>query len=613
MNKLYVPLEIQAAYDKGTRSSDGNPGNQYWQNGAEYVIEALLEPQSGKLTGHEKVRYFNRSPDELDKIVVRLYHDLYRPENGKDFDLARGDMTDGVTLSLVAVNGNPVPDIATLERRGTNLVIPLPEGLKPGATIELEFGWSYVMPAVEPLGDGKYENGALFAGYWYPQVGVYDDIDGWDMFEWKGITGFYTDFADFDVTVEVPADYTVWATGILRNPDEVLAPKYRERFKTALTSDRIVAIITSDDLAGAEKFGNGSTARWNFTAAQVPDFAFGTSNRHLWDMGSLIVDSKNNRRVAVNAAYAPDSKHFHKAVELARSAIEFLSNDLPGVPFPWPSFTVFNGSFCVEYPMMTNVREYPQWPGITGHTIIHETTHTYFPFWMGINGRRYNFMAEGWTQMLPMDVENREIVALSPKFNAHFKNNSDFEEGSGRGIYDYPPMVCSMNVELASRHLVNYDRPGAAFLYLRDLLGDESFKKALRVFIDRWHERHPTPYDMFRIFEQVTGEDLSWFWNPWFFEFGYPDQAIREVRDDNAIVVEMVGAIPVPLKVTVTFTDGTVEEFYEPASAWRDECLGGTHFRTVEFSKTKTIESVELGDKIIPDIDRKNNRWVRSS
>jgi aminopeptidase N len=257
--------------------------------------------------------------------------------------------------------------------------------------------------------------------------------------------------------------------------------------------------------------------------------------------------------------------------------------------------------------MMTDVRAYDR-PWLFYHTLSHEVAHTYFPFYMGINERKYAFMDEGWAQMLPMGVQNRAIPALNPRYDARHKNTVDYEEAAGLERADRPPMVLSTNLDPVNYHNVNYDRPGAAYYFLQDVLGEERFGEALREFMRRWHHKHPTPTDFFNTFEDVLGEDLSWYWNPWFFEFGYPDLAVAGVEigpDSRRVVIERLGRVPTPLQLTVTFDDDSTLRVYESARIWAD----GRRRHTVPLPAGKQVAAVQLGDRIIPDVDRTNNQY----
>ena len=130
---------------------------------------------------------------------------------------------------------------------------------------------------------GMYDSTSALIGYWYPQVSVYDDLDGWDMIPYTGIQEFYNDFANYDVELTVPNDFGVWGTGVLQNPEEVFSKEYLERYKTALTSDSVINIISKDDLGKAVFNHSKSLITWKYKAENITDVVYGTSDHYLWD------------------------------------------------------------------------------------------------------------------------------------------------------------------------------------------------------------------------------------------------------------------------------------------------------------------------------------------
>ena len=149
----------------------------------------------------------------------------------------------------------------------------------------------------------------------------------------------------------------------------------------------------------------------------------------------------------------------------------------------------------------------------------------------------------------------------------------------------------------------SYYRPGTAYVLLRELLGDEVFKKTLKEYMARWNGKHPTPYDFFFTFNDVTKQNLNWFWKPWFFEIGVPDLALKSATKTGKIVVERKGALPIPINIEIVFEDGTKEYAYESAAVWKD---GKTEF-TLTKKVAKKIKTVRLTSNYIPDNDMTNN------
>lgn len=596
-NDLYVTSEIREAYKKQTRQRNGEVPAGYWQNRSDYKIKALLNPTTRILTGEEVISYANNSPDTLSFVVIRLYQDRYKKNNLRDAEIAIEDMHDGVEIKKISIEGQ-VYDSQKLRRKGTNLYVPLPRKLTPKTKIDIAIDWAYQVPKGSDGRTGIFGDNNYFVAYWYPQLAVYDDISGWDLLNYTGTTEFYNDFGNFDVELTVPKNFLLWATGVFQNPDEVLNDKFLQRYKQALTSDKVVNIVTKQDQKDGNITKQKDQLTYKFKADYVPDFAWATSNTYLWDAGSVVVED-NGRRVVVGSAYKAQSKDFYEVAEIGLRSVEFLSKEMPGVPFPYPNLTVFNGTGGMEFPMMVNDGSTSPRSDVVFVT-SHEIAHTYFPFYMGINERKYAFMDEGFAQFLPMEVQMR----LAPESDAKMDNIQNYAFSSGKEA-EMPMMVPSHQQTGFTYGICSYYRPGTAYVLLRELLGDEVFKKALKEYMRRWNGKHPMPYDFFFTFNEVAKQDLGWFWRPWFFEIGVPDLAIQSADANGKVVIERKGALPVPINLVIELEDGKKEHFYESAAVWKD---GKKEF-VMDKKFAKKVKSVVVNSIYTPDHDLSNNVW----
>ncbi len=600
---LPIPLNIQKAIDKGTRTLDGKPGPNYWQNKAEYKIKAELEPKTRIITGQETIVYFNNSPDTLKQIVVKVLPDLYRKGNSRDFEISPNDITDGIHLREISVNGEEIKTDGTdkaIRREGTNLFITPKLPMAPKSSIEIKFSWSFILPKESNVRMGTYDSTSFFVAYWFPQVAVYDDIDGWDIVNYNGQVETYNDFSNYEIELTVPKNFIIWGTGLLQNPEEVLSTEIFERYKKANSSDTVVKIIEEKDYKSGLVTADKEKLIYKFKADYVPDFVFATSDHYLWDGSSLIVDKKSGRRTFISAAYKKESKDFYMVAELARKAIESFSTHIPEIPFPYPKMTVFNGEGGMEFPMMVNDSSEPELQR-TVHLTSHEISHTYFPFYMGINERKYAWMDEGWATMLPFDFQ----TANAPGYDPRARNAISFSEFAGNE-QDVPPMVLSYELRGASYRTASYRRPGAAYEFLRQMLGDELFKKCLYEYINRWNGKHPIPFDFFFTFNKTDGQNLDWYFKPWFFENKYPDLSLVAKIVDGGVSVNVTnkGGLPVPVKLKFYYEDGTNEFVYEKnADEWKNGNVAVTTFLQTK----KKVKKIELGTTQIPDVNPNDN------
>jgi hypothetical protein len=601
---LFVPRNYQKPYARGTRSWDGKPGPNYWQNRANYVIRATLDPKTRRLSGEETIAYTNNSPDSLKSIRLKLQHDRYRKGAQRAYDVTASDVSDeGTSIESLTYNGANV-DEKRRSRSATFLDISLKDSpLPPKTSATLTVKWSYTLPAGEDAArEYARDSSVFFVPYWYPQIAVYDDLNGWASHPYTGLQEFYNEFGDYDVAVTMPRGFQVWATGEWQNAAELLEKNYLDRWEEAHASAEVISVFSEKELqtGGVYRASKGGST-FRFKASDVPDFAFAASDRYNWDATSVVVDDATGRRTFVNAAYDTKSTDYPQVARIAADGIRLMSTYLPGYPFPYPSMTVFNGNDGMEYPMMCN--DVSTAPNSPMTLTVHEVSHTYFPFMMGINEQDHAWMDEGWAAFfdfkLSDSLSNHTIGGVRPYSSVAGTEN------------DVPPMVRSRNLGTAYRNAA-YQRPQNAYLTLLDVLGYEKFHACMTAYMDRWKGKHPAPFDFFQTWNDVSGQNLDWFWRPWFFDWGYPDLGIQGVVRDEAancqvVVVGRSGNIPVPVHLVVEYADGSKETFHQSAAVWRD----GKQQVRVACPPGKQPKSAKLGLKTIPDAEPKDNTWEK--
>lgn len=612
-NSIYYPKNILRAYEKGTRSYDGKPGPNYWTNHADYKIQAELLPEKREVKGIVHIKYYNESPDTLRSLLIRLYQDFLKKGTPRSTRVSPNDETDGTKIDTLVVNGvgiNLKSRDFRVMRRGTNLMINnLPSKISPKSSAEIMIKWSVLIPKETRIRMGAYDDSTFYVAYWYPQIAVYDDIDGWDQIQYDGGSlEFYNDKNNFDVEITVPKNFLVWGSGLYQNIEEVLKPELIARYKQAWTSDAVVKIVTQEDLKKGTTIG-GDKNTWKLKGENIPDFSWAASSRYLWDATTAEVDD-NGRRVLTDAAYPPESKTYEEVALFAKLSVQQLSVDQPGYPFPYPKITTFNGETKggggMETPMMTN-------NGVSGRggqagVTLHEIAHTYFPFFMGINERKYAWMDEGWAT----------FFTSANHMNVVEGGTGDSFEGNIMGVgammgteIDFPLATLSSTAHTSPNYGFNsYTKASTAYYFLKEILGEDLFKKALHEYINRWNGKHPLPQDFFNTFNDVAKEDLSWFWNPWFFNNGYPDlgiKSVKKVSGGTEIIVEKIGNVPVPIDLEVSYADDSKEKEYYKTNVWKT----GIKEFTIVTKSAKEIKRVELLNQQSPDGRPKNNIWEK--
>ncbi|MGM0498483.1 MAG: M1 family metallopeptidase [Bacteroidota bacterium] len=603
---IFIPKEVKKAYKNGTRSYSGKPGENYFQNSADYQIEAEFHPESGLLEGTETITYKNNSPDTLNNLVLRIYMNFFKEGIERDFGIPSQDLHSGIEINNLKIDGQEANSNTKPKLMGqptTVQRIALSEPVLPDESTTISLDWKVELPTEVAIRMGRYGEDNWFVAYWYPHVSVYDDISGWDTHPFTGSAEFYYDFANFDVKLTLPGDYMVWATGLNQNPEDNYKNSVIEKIDEAKQSDEVISIVSPEDLENNKVLKDSDKKTWHFKAKNVPDFAFATSKSYIWDGTSVEVDSAKGKRTFVDAVYNKNTENFDKVAEISRKTIDLFSDEIFGVPFAYPKLTAFNGSGGMEFPMMINDGDAPSYQE-TVHLTAHEIGHNYFPFTVMTNESFYAFMDEGLISFLPREVE-KELV---DDFDPYIGILQGFEKNAGN-MKEIPLMVKSYTISDYSAYRMHaYVRPANAFYFLRDMIGEKQFHEAMKEFIQRWMWKKPTPYDFFFTFEDVLDQELSWYWKPWFFELGYPDLALGNVKSENGehqIEILKKGSLPVPAELTIGYKDGSKEKIRKDASIWKDKDQ-----HQVTISNNKEIKRIQLGNAKIPDIYKDNNSFV---
>jgi len=372
-----------------------------------------------------------------------------------------------------------------------------------------------------------------------------------------------------------------------------------------MTTDEILHIATQDDLLKKRITTQNAVNSWKWTATDISDVTVGLSDHFVWDASSVIVDDVTKRRASVQSAYNDTAKDFHRMVEFGRHALDWLSHHWPGVPYPFPKTTIFQGYADMEYPMMVNDNTTED-PIFSRFVAEHELAHTWFPFYMGINESRYAFMDEGWATTFELLIGKADLGnEKAEEFYKQFRVNGYIYDASQE---EDLPIITPANVVKNAAYGNNaYGKPSLAYLAMKDMLGDDLFRKCLHEFMARWHGKHPIPWDFFYTFNNVAGKDMNWFWKNGFFTNNYIDLAIDKVEGTN-VAVNNIGGFAVPFDLVVHYTDGsTTRQHQTPATWFANEKKTQVTFTPAQGKK---VRSLELAGGIYVDADITNNSWT---
>ncbi|MEO6524924.1 MAG: M1 family metallopeptidase [Mucilaginibacter sp.] len=594
---LQPPVNIVNSYNKGTRSYTGKPGNLYWQNTADYNIKINFEPNSRNISGTVDIDYTNNSPDTLTELDFKLYPNFYKKGAMRNYKMDAVDMSDGVQIKKMIINGTD-QDVNKLAIDGTNMTVGLVSFL-PKTKVHVSVTYEYTLNRTSHVRTGQIDSGSYFVAYFFPRITVYDDIDGWNKYQYLGNEEFYNDFCHFNAEISLPKNYTVWATGDLKNAKEVYADEFIKRIDLADKLDSVTNIISEADLAAGNITKQNPTNTWKFEASNVTDFVFATSNHYLWKASSLIVDSVTNRRTRVDAVFNPIHKDFYNVIGYARKTVEAMSFKFPKWPYPYPHETVVDGLDQMEYPMMVNDNPLENREDEIELT-DHEIFHTMFPFYMGINETKYGWMDEGWATIGEWIITNMIDPTIHDDYGMdRYQSTAGKEE-------DQPIMTLTPQLAGTSFMTNSYPKPGLGYLYVKDLLGDALFTKALHYYIEQWHGKHPMPYDFFYCMNAGSGKNMNWFWKNWFMDRGVPDQAIGKVTHRGhewQVAINNVGTKAVPVDLTVTYNDGTTKLVHRSIAVWEN----GARSAMLSFVADKPVAKLVLGTLYDPDINKNDN------
>jgi hypothetical protein len=596
--ELYIPRNIKKAYENQTRSKDGKPGKNYWQNRGNYAIDFTVNPISKVVSGSENIEYLNNSPDSLKTVVIRFVTNLHKatsPRNGK---VSKDFLSEGLTIKSLSINGQNYK--INSDDWETFYDLKLNTTLLPKSKNQIKIEWEYPL-SKESEREGQIDENTLFCAYAYPRISVYDDYNCWDKLPHNGRNEFYNDFNNYEVSVSVPKNFIVYATGILKNPEEVLQPVVLNKFRKSLTSDEMIHVATKEEIQAQKVTLQKAQNIWKFSAQNVTDFTFGTSSSYIWDASSVQLKSK---KVSVQATFNAGTIDFEKYVEWEKYCIKWFSENWPGIEYPFPTMTAFQGFADMEFPMMVNDSSIPDDLKDSRQTADHEIAHTYFPFFMGINETRYAFMDEGWAttfEYLIGESENGKSFTDKAFINFRVKryiNDPSTEE-------DQPVISLSTQVSGAGYGNNSYIKPAFSYLALKDLLGDDLFKKSLHYYMDTWNGKHPIPWDFFYSMNVGSGQNLNWFWNNWFFSNNYVDLKLKsaKIKDKNLTLnIENQGGFAIPFDAEITFSDGTVSKKHFTPEVWKK----GPSYQT-EISITQKVKSVKLEGGIFMDYTPNDN------
>ena len=535
------------------RTASGAPGPEYYQQQADYKIDITLDDDNARIYGTETITYHNNAKESLDYLWIQLDQNI----NAKDSQspLARNDkMSSSISASAFSrtyfeekfdggfkidyvkdAQGKILPYTVNNTMMRIDLDTPLKHGEKYSFSIKY---WYNINNYMEVGGRSGYEhfkedgNNLYIIAQFHPRMAVYNDVEGWQNMQFWGGGEFALPFGNYDVSITVPADHFLDATGTLQNREEVYTKEQLKRYKLAEKSfDNPVVIITQAEATEIEKGRSKKTKTWKFRAENVRDFGISTSRKFISDAMAVKI---NDKVVMAVSLYPKEGNPLWEKYSTRAVAHTLKSYSSFTFDYPYPKAISVNAQDQgMEYPMICwnfgrpekdltysdNVKY-----GMLG-VIIHEVGHNFFPMIVNSDERQWSWMDEGLNTFLQYLTEQ----TFDPNFPSRrgpAKNIVPYMSGDPSGLE--PIMSNSENIKQFGNNA--YGKPATALNILRNtVMGHELFDHAFRTYSKRWKFKHPTPEDFFRTMEDASSVDLDWFWRGWFYTSDFNDIGIKEV------------------------------------------------------------------------------------
>ena len=616
-----------------TRSASGKPGHAYWQNSADYSIKVSLDDKNKGISGNETITYTNNSPDDLEFLWLQVDQNLFRedsrgnaiiPLNGSRNGAKGQNFDGGYYIGNVNIfydegkksKNKKVRNKITVryEIYDTRMKILLPKPLKSrGGKLLIDIDFSFTSPdyGSDRMGVLETENGRIFnLAQWYPRMCVYDDISGWNTLPYLGAGEFYLEYGTFNVDINVPNNHLVVCSGELLNPEEVYTKTQLERFEKAKLSDDTVIIRSEDEI-------NNPSSRpqivdrltWKFKIENSRDVAWSSSKAFIMDAARINLPSgKNSMAISVYPKERNTFDSWERSTEYTKASIEHYSKKWLEYPYP-AAINVAGNQGGMEYPGIVFCSWKSKNSSLWGVT-DHEFGHIWFPMIVGSNERLHAWMDEGFNTFINSlsteEFNNGEYSEAKPNMHRY----SNYLVNDKMEPVSTPPD----NLKERNLGLLAYYKPSAGLIMLREnVLGEKRFDEAFKEYIKRWAYKHPSPDDFYRTIENVSGEELNWFWRGWFKYNWKLDQAINKVKYVNnnpsmgsIITIENLQQMPMPVTMEITNISGKKTTHKLPVEIWKRNSKW-----TFKYNSNEPLKKIVVDPNfVLPDINSANNIWT---
>tara|TARA_R110000851_G_scaffold25259_1_gene72985 strand:- start:256 stop:2124 length:1869 start_codon:yes stop_codon:yes gene_type:complete len=600
-----------------TAQMEAQNNTSYWQQHVDYSMDVNVDVEKYQYSGTQKLVYTNNSPDVLSRVYYHLFFNAFQPGSEMDMRLqsvADPDgrmMADGKSriaslspeeMGYLRVNSLTQDNQAvSFVEEGTILVVELNKPIPPGGKTTFEMTFNGQIPLqIRRSGRNSSEGVALSMSQWYPKLAEYD-FEGWhaDPYiarEFHGVWG------DFDVKLTLDKKYVVGGTGYLQNPEEV-----GHGYETP---------------GSKIKKTKGKTLTWHFKAPMVHDFMWAADPDYLHD--TLKVENgpmlhffyKNDKEIVEN---------WKKLQPKTAEAMQFFNKNIGDYPYEQYS-VIQGGDGGMEYAMSTLITGGRNFGSLVG-VMVHEMAHSWFQHVLASNESKHEWMDEGFTTF---------ISSLCMDQVMDQKKENPFA-GSYQGYYN---LVASGKEQPQTTHADRYElnfaygvaaySKGAIFLsQLGYIIGQDKLMETLRKYYQDFKFKHPTPNDIKRTAEKVSGMELDWYLTDWTQTTNTIDYGIKAVEADGQktkVSLERIGLMPMPIDILVLYNDGTQETFYAPLrmmygekenpypnlkrTVLQDWPWANTNYDLILDKEFNNVKAIVLDpSQLMADVNEENNVW----
>ena len=530
---------------------------EYFQQKVDTYIDVELDDENHILRGFEKMVYYNNSSLNLDKIIIHLWPNAYKNSNT---NLAKQKYSDGSTSFKYAesidlgyidsldfkVNGEIVKWQFLNEQIDISELL-LTKPLKPGDSIIITTPFRVKIPS------GKFSRlGHIGQSYqitqWFAKPAVFDK-NGWHPMSYLDQGEFFSEFGNYDVSITVPKNYVLMATGDLQNKEELEFLNEKAELTSQLIKENKLAVRDSlgrKDMSFPKSSVEKKTLR--FIQKNVHDFAWFTDKRYHVLKGEVNV---NNRKITSWALFTNnEAKLWRRSIEYINDATRYFSKWVG--EYPYNHVTAVDGTISagggMEYPNITVI-------GSSGDSksletvIVHEVGHNWYYGILGSNERENAWMDEGLNTYI-------EIRYMEEKYPNGYFRKKDSTQNKSRGIslnipmeekelqhiayqfnasrnYDQPLKMGSKDFTQMNYGAMVYCKTGIGFHYLKAFLGEALFDNCMNEYFNQWKFKHPNPNDIKIVFENVSKENLDWFFEDYIKTTKKTDYSLKKVSKIN--------------------------------------------------------------------------------